>query len=163
MYNCNEAMYNKAEIYYKAATNLKDNGFINEALIIEVQIAIECYLCNILEMFHQTDCDHIFNNEELIPHDGLLLYRKIYPYGKDYHPTLPKFSVELKNLLASAFKDYSSLRFPKDNETIKGSRAVSSEDILDDFNLMQEVKTFADQFREKYFELENELEVTNEK
>ena len=41
MYNCNEAMYNKAEIYYKAATNLKDNGFINEVLIIEVQIAIE--------------------------------------------------------------------------------------------------------------------------
>lgn len=162
MYNYKEAMYNKAEIYYDAALKLRDIGVVNEALLIETQIATECYLCNVLEMIREEDCDKIFPHNQ-IPHNGSDIYKLIYPYGTTYHPALPRFSVELKNLLISAFKDYNSVRYPKEESTMKGARVVRFDDILDDFNLMCEVKEFTEQFRERYFELEAEKNAENER
>jgi len=161
MYDYKNAMYEKAEKYFAASNCLKNNGIIDESLLIEIQISIECYLCNILEMINENDCDSIFGNQE-IPHDGLKLYRKIYPYGETYHPALPKFNVEFKNLLNGVFRDYNAIRYPKRNNTLKGMRMVDVDDILNDFDLMLEIKDFADRFRERYFELKAEKNIADD-
>lgn len=178
MYNYEKAMFQSAANYEEFATYGIEQDILNNATLHNIFAATEQYLTSAIENIYEMSIAKLTylyevnvkgkepaNVEKAITHDLFALYsRYIYPLRedeKDFQRTfgnlnkinnLPKFDANYREQLKKVKLDADATRYAYDKMvTAKACREVTSNDILQDYAIMQDTKQFAKNIIEKQF------------
>ena len=136
-YAFGESMFEKAEVYASTVNDLYNRDILDASTIVLSQLAIECYLCSIIESATGKDVDSVYGKGR-VPHNLDILYSDAHSYSERGF----SFDRNLKSSLKSAFLDYKASRFPKPNQYV----VVDEEAIKADVSLIDDVKEIAEEY-----------------
>ena len=139
-YTFGESMFDKAKVYASTVNDLYNRGILDASTIVLSQLAIECYLCSIIEAATGKDVDTVYGKGR-VPHNLDILYSDAHSYSERGF----SFDRGLKNELKSAFLDYKALRFPKPGQYV----VVDEEAIKADVSLIDDMKEIAEEYLQK--------------
>lgn len=144
MYDYENAMYNHAGKYYSKIKSSIDHKEYDVFMLPILQLSIECYLKNILEIINKESQFKTCTKQNKIPSHALkYLYYKIYSVNKNTiaGKALPTgYNYNLADSLDSTFNDFQASRFPIDKlskERYKG-KTITSEDLQDDLQTLED-------------------------
>ena len=155
-YRFGEEMLEAAQDSYNGALMFYENSGSCRNIMLLSQHTTECYLCSILETLTGKECDRIYGRGN-VPHDLGRLYDDCHKYDKKH--ILPLYDRRFRRELLSAFYDYKAIRYPKPDIM----RVVDREAVSYNVDIMQEVRDLAENFIEKYHELQSKDNMDVEK
>lgn len=133
------SMWEKAKTYASTVNMLENNDILDESILVISELAIECYLCGIIEYATGKDVDKIYGIGR-VPHNLDFLYDDAYNYSQRSF----SFDKRLKRDLRGAFIDYKKARFPKPDKT---GLVLDEETIKFDIGLIETVKEIVEEYQ----------------
>lgn len=143
------AVYNKANTYYSTVCMLAEHDVLDESTMALVQLAIEGYLSNMIELVKNKTTDEVYGMGR-VPHDLMRLYHTLY--NGESSALLENPTTDIKNRLVKSFCDFNSKRYVAPDDSAKSTRNVCEKDVLYNVETMHMIKELNERFRDKFFE-----------